>query len=145
MQQIYDILVIGGGPGGYVSAIKAAQLGAKVALIEKHKVGGICLNYGCIPTKAFLKSAKVWDLCKNASKFGLNNIGEISFDWKSILQRKDKIVQNLTNGIAFLLKKNKLIDFYSGVAEVVNAYQVVVDNQILNTKKLIIATGSHAF
>ncbi|MDV3182262.1 MAG: dihydrolipoyl dehydrogenase [Candidatus Phytoplasma australasiaticum] len=145
MQQIYDILVIGGGPGGYVSAIKAAQLGAKVALIEKHKVGGICLNYGCIPTKAFLKSAKVWDLCKNASKFGLNNIGEISFDWKSILQRKDKIVQNLTNGIAFLLKKNKLIDFYSGVAEVVNAYQVVVDNQILHTKKLIIATGSHAF
>ncbi|MDO8059311.1 dihydrolipoyl dehydrogenase ['Crotalaria aegyptiaca' phytoplasma] len=145
MQKIYDILVIGGGPGGYVAAIKAAQLGAKVALIEKHKIGGICLNYGCIPTKAFLKSAKVWDLCKNASQFGLNNIENISFDWKSILQRKDKIVKTLTNGIAFLLKKNKSIDFYFGSAEVVNAYQIVVNNQILKTKKLIIATGSHAF
>ncbi|MDO7983606.1 MAG: dihydrolipoyl dehydrogenase [Pigeon pea little leaf phytoplasma] len=145
MQQIYDILVIGGGPGGYVSAIKAAQLGAKVALIEKHKVGGICLNYGCIPTKAFLKSAKVWDLCKNASKFGLNNIEHISFDWKSVLKRKDKIVKTLTNGIASLLKKNKLIDFYFGSAEVLNAYQVVVNDQVLQTKKLIIATGSHAF
>lgn len=97
----YDILIIGGGPGGYTSAIKAAQLGAKVCLIEKHKVGGICLNYGCIPTKAFLKSAKVFDIAKNIDQFGINKIDNISFDWISVLNRKNKIVQQLYNGILF--------------------------------------------
>lgn len=140
----YDILIIGGGPGGYVSAIKAAHLGAKVALIEKHKVGGICLNYGCIPTKAFLKSAKVFDIVKNIDNYGINKINDISFDWLSILNRKDKIVKQLYNGILFLLKKNK-IDLYNSFAEVLTPNLVQVGDKRLETKKLIIATGSSAF
>jgi dihydrolipoamide dehydrogenase len=141
----YDILIIGGGPGGYVSAIKASQLGAKVALIEGHKIGGVCLNYGCIPTKSYLKSAKVFDFLKNASHYGLSTIPEnYTFDWKQILLRKNKIVQQLTNGISFLLKKNK-IDVYNNYAEALNPNQVKVGEQILNTSKLIIATGSSPF
>ncbi|WP_238055070.1 dihydrolipoyl dehydrogenase [Candidatus Phytoplasma ziziphi] len=139
----YDILIIGGGPGGYVSAIKAAQLGAKVALIEKHKVGGICLNYGCIPTKAFLKSAKVFDIAKNIDQFGINKIDNISFDWLSVLNRKNKIVKQLYNGILFLLKKNK-IDFYNSSAEVLTPNLLQVGEIKLETDKLIIATGSSA-
>ncbi|MGM1458832.1 MAG: FAD-dependent oxidoreductase, partial [Columbia Basin potato purple top phytoplasma] len=126
----YDILIIGGGPGGYVSAIKAAHLGAKVALIEKHKVGGICLNYGCIPTKAFLKSAKVFDIVKNIDNYGINKINDISFDWLSILNRKDKIVKQLYNGILFLLKKNK-IDLYNSFAEVLTPNLVQVGDKRL--------------
>jgi len=101
----YDILVIGGGPGGYVAAIKASQLGAKVALIEDHKIGGMCLNYGCIPTKAYLKSAKIFHFLNNASDFGINASVNINFNWISILERKNKIVKKLTNGVHHLLKK----------------------------------------
>ncbi|WP_323847533.1 MAG: dihydrolipoyl dehydrogenase [Phytoplasma sp.] len=140
----YDILIIGGGPGGYVSAIRAAQLGAKVALIEKHKVGGICLNYGCIPTKAYLKSAKMFDLAQNIEQFGLKKNSDIVFDWLSILNRKNKIVQKLFNGINVLLKKNK-IDLYKSFAEVLTPNIVQVGEITLETEKLIIATGSSAF
>ncbi|KXT29369.1 dihydrolipoyl dehydrogenase [Candidatus Phytoplasma oryzae] len=140
----YDILIVGGGPGGYVAAIKAAQLGAKVALIEKHKIGGICLNYGCIPTKTYLKSAKVYSLIKNASNFGLSNSSSANiFDWKLILSRKDKVVKQLTAGVHSLLKKNK-VDIYYSYAEVLTPHQVKVENKILNCKKMIIATGSKA-
>ncbi|WP_341266413.1 dihydrolipoyl dehydrogenase [Candidatus Phytoplasma fraxini] len=140
----YDIVIIGGGPGGYVSAIKAAQLGAKVALVEKHKIGGICLNYGCIPTKAYLKSAKMFDLAQHIEQFGLQKNNNITFDWLSILNRKNKIVQKLYNGINFLLKKNK-IDLYNSFAEVLNPNIVKVGDIELETEKLIIATGSSAF
>ncbi|KND62672.1 dihydrolipoyl dehydrogenase [Candidatus Phytoplasma phoenicium] len=140
----YDILIIGGGPGGYVAAIKASQLGAKVALVEEHKIGGICLNYGCIPTKAFLKSAKLFDFLQKIKTFGLNFEGPATFNWDAILARKNKIVKQLTNGISLLLKKNK-IDVYDGTAEVFTPQQVKVGEQVLTTKKLIIATGSNAF
>ncbi|PQP79842.1 dihydrolipoyl dehydrogenase [Candidatus Phytoplasma phoenicium] len=139
----YDILIIGGGPGGYVAAIKASQLGAKVALVEEHKIGGICLNYGCIPTKAFLKSAKIFDFLQKIQSFGLNFEGKANFNWTDILTRKNKIVQQLTNGIGLLLKKNK-IDVYDGTAEVLTPQQVQVGEEVLTTKKLIIATGSSA-
>ncbi|WCA22594.1 dihydrolipoyl dehydrogenase [Candidatus Phytoplasma oryzae] len=140
----YDILVIGGGPGGYVSAIKAAQLGAKVALIEKHKIGGVCLNYGCIPTKSYLKSAKVYGFLKNAEIFGLkNNSDDFTFDWMSILSRKNKIVHKLTSGIAFLLKKNKIDIFYDD-AKVLSSNKVQIGDKVLTSDNIIIATGSTA-
>ncbi|MDV3205314.1 MAG: dihydrolipoyl dehydrogenase [Weeping tea tree witches'-broom phytoplasma] len=140
----YDILIIGGGPGGYVAAIKASQLGAQVALVEDHKLGGICLNYGCIPTKAYLKSAKIFGFLKEANNFGISCSGDIRFNWLSVLQRKNKIVQQLTNGVGFLLKKNN-VDVYYGFAKVLTSKQVQVGDKFLETRKLIIATGSSAF
>lgn len=139
----YDIVVLGAGPGGYVAAIKAAQLGAKVAIIEKETVGGICLNHGCIPTKTYLKSAKVYDTMKDAASFGVTTTGEISFDWAKILQRKNNVVKQLTGGVAFLLKKNK-VDVYNGYGEVISPSEVKVGEETLKTKNLIIATGSSA-
>ena len=87
----YDVLVLGGGPGGYVAAIKAAQLGGKVALIEKEVVGGICLNHGCIPTKTLLKNAKVYKTIKHASEYGVVLGSDVSFDWSLMLKRKDSV------------------------------------------------------
>ncbi len=143
MAKSYDIIVVGGGPGGYVAAIKAAQLGAKTALIEKEVVGGICLNHGCIPTKTFLKSAKVYKTLQHASDYGVTNSGAVGFDWSKILSRKDGVVKQLTNGVAFLLKKNG-VDVYNGFGEVKSANEVVVNNETLTTKNVIIATGATA-
>jgi len=139
---MYDVIIIGGGPGGYVAAIKGAQLGLKVALIEKETVGGICLNHGCIPTKTYLNSAKVYKTAKQSSDFGINIEG-VSFDWGKILQRKNAVVKQLTQGVAFLLKKNK-VDVYNGLAEVLSKNKISVNDQILETKNLIIGTGASA-
>ncbi len=98
-----DVVIIGGGVGGYVAAIKGAQLGLKVALIEKDKIGGICLNHGCIPTKSLASSAQIWEYIKNASQYGLS-ADNISFDFNKIIERKDKIVNRLTLGVKYLLK-----------------------------------------
>ena len=138
---MYDILIIGAGPGGYVAAIKAAQLGAKVAIIEKENVGGVCLNHGCIPTKTYLKSAKTYKEVLNSQEFGINVSGETTFDWQKILKRKNDIVKQLTNGVSFLLKKNK-IDVFNGFADVLSSSKVKVNDQILETKKLVLATGA---
>lgn len=142
MSKTYDIVVVGGGPGGYVAAIKAAQYGASVALVEKEVVGGICLNHGCIPTKTYLKSAKVFNTVTKSSDFGVTTTGA-SFDWSKIVKRKDGVVKQLTNGIGFLLKKNG-VDVFNGFGEVKSANEVVVDGQSLKTKNVIIATGSSA-
>lgn len=140
----YDIIVLGGGPGGYVAAIKAAQLKKKVAVIEKEVLGGICLNHGCIPTKAMLKSAKTYDLFKNAKEYGIVvDSSLVSFDLNDIITRKDGIVKRLTGGVQMLLKKNG-VDVYNGYGEVVSATQIKVNNETLNTKNLIIATGGTA-
>src|SRR5690606_6700756 len=96
MAKSYDIIVVGGGPGGYVAAIKAAQLGAKTALVEKEVVGGICLNHGCIPTKTFLKSAKVYKTLQHSTDYGVTASGSIGFDWSKIVSRKDGVVKQLT-------------------------------------------------
>lgn len=140
----YDMIVLGGGPGGYVAAIKAAQLNKKVAVIEKEVVGGICLNHGCIPTKAMLKSAKTYDLFKNAKQYGITlDPSLVSFNLDEIITRKDGIVKRLTGGVAMLLKKNG-VDVYNGYGEVVNKNEIVVNGETLKTKNLIIATGGTA-
>lgn len=143
MSKEYEIIIVGGGPGGYVAAIKAAQYGAKVALVEKEVVGGICLNHGCIPTKTFLKSAKVFNTVKKSMDYGVSTSGEVGFDWSKIVSRKDGVVKQLTNGVAFLLKKNG-VDVYNGFGDIKSANEVVVNGESLKTKNVIIATGSSA-
>ena len=103
----FDVVVIGGGPGGYVAAIRASQLGKKVALVEKDKLGGICLNWGCIPTKALLKNADVLNLIKKASSYGID-IDNYSINWPKVIKRSRNISTRLSKGIEFLMKKNKV-------------------------------------
>jgi len=140
---MYDIAIIGGGPGGYVAAIKAAQLGNKVVLIEKDRVGGVCLNYGCIPTKTLLHSAKLYDNMLNSYDYGIliEDKSSIKIDWSKMLQRKDSVVNKLVGGVEGLLKKNG-IDVIYGVAESVNKSSLIVDNKKFEYKNLVIATGS---
>ncbi|MBU1020748.1 MAG: dihydrolipoyl dehydrogenase [Firmicutes bacterium] len=141
----YDIIILGGGPGGYVAAIKAGQSGKKVAVIEKDNIGGVCLNWGCIPTKAMLKTAKVYKQFLNAEKYGLNiPIKDINIDLKLIKERKDKIVLRLTNGVKGLLK-NAGVTVINGFGTVVDKNTIKVNNQVLHTTNLILATGAHPF
>src|SRR5665811_210088 len=101
----FDLVVIGAGPGGYVAAIRAAQLGMKTAIVERDKLGGICLNWGCIPTKALLRTSEVYHLMQNAESFGLRaeNIG---FDLTKVIERSRKVAEKLSSGVAYLMKKN---------------------------------------
>src|SRR5690606_18693150 len=111
----YDIIVIGSGPGGYVTAIRAAQLGFKTAIIEKESLGGICLNWGCIPTKALLKFAHVFKYLQKAEDYGLNKVEKPGFDFSKVIQRSRGDATKMSGGIAFLIKKNK-IDVIMGTA-----------------------------
>jgi dihydrolipoamide dehydrogenase len=139
----FDILIIGGGPGGYVAAIKGAQLGAKVGLIEKEAIGGVCLNWGCIPTKAMLKSAKVYKMMKNSESYGITitDSSTIKANLPMIVKRKDDVVKKLTGGVKTLLKKNG-VTVFDGFAEVMSPKSVKVNDQLLSTKHLILATGA---
>jgi len=140
----YDVILLGAGPGGYVAAIKAAQLKLKVAVIEKEVVGGICLNHGCIPTKTILKSAKTYELFKHADKYGIKvDFKDIEIDLDKIIERKDNVVKKLTTGVAMLLKKNG-VDVYYGYGEVLNKNEIKVKDETLKCKNLIIATGGTA-
>ena len=103
-EQHYQLLVIGAGPGGYVAALKAAQMGARTAVVEKHHLGGTCLNYGCIPSKALLSSAEMLHSVQHADKWGVNVGGDVGFDWHAITHHKDKIIRQLRGGIASLFK-----------------------------------------
>jgi len=114
MASVYDMIVIGAGPGGYVAAIRGAQLGLKVAIIEREHMGGICLNWGCIPTKAMLRSSEVFHLMHRASEFGLS-AENISYDLQAVVKRSRGIAAQLNAGIGHLLKKNK-IDAIMGTA-----------------------------
>ncbi len=144
MSEKFDVVVIGGGPGGYVAAIRASQLGFKTALIEKDRVGGICLNWGCIPTKALLKSAELYNLMKRADEFGLK-IGDLGFDFKKIIQRSRQVAERLTRGVEFLLKKNNVTKI-SGEGFILNRNVVGVkgdkNEMEIETKNIIIATGA---
>src|SRR5882672_6712628 len=106
----FDIIIIGGGPGGYVAAIRAAQLGMKTAVVEREHMGGICLNWGCIPTKALLRTSEVYSLIKHADSFGLS-VKDVSYDPKKIVERSRKIANQLSNGVKGLMKKNKITVF----------------------------------
>ena len=125
MSQPYDILIIGGGPGGYVAAIRAAQLGFKTAVVEREHLGGICLNWGCIPTKALLRSAEVLHYAEHASAYGLKLDGTITPDPAAVVARSRKVSQQLNGGVAFLMKKNK-IDVIWGEAVIAKPGEVKV-------------------
>ncbi|SHJ67460.1 dihydrolipoamide dehydrogenase [Anaerobranca californiensis DSM 14826] len=142
---MYDLVVIGGGPGGYVAAIKGAHLGLKVALIEATRLGGTCLNRGCIPTKALYRSSYVGKILKNAESFGFDVQG-FSVNYLKIKERKDIIVENLVKGIETLIKGNK-IDYYHGKGQVIDKNTVLIEElgQEIKGEKLLIATGSKPF
>ena len=144
----YDIIVIGSGPGGYVTAIRAAQLGFKTAIIEKENLGGICLNWGCIPTKALLKSAHVFNYLKHAEDYGLNKVENPGFDFTKVIQRSRGVASKMSSGIAFLMRKNK-IDVIMGTATVKAGKKVsVTDSEGVvkdyEGKNIIIATGARS-
>src|SRR3954470_13981916 len=113
----YDIIVIGTGPGGYVAAIRAAQLGFKTAVVEKENLGGICLNWGCIPTKALLKSAQVFEYLNHASEYGISVSGAKA-DFSAIIKRSRDVADGMSKGIQFLFKKNK-IEVINGTASLI--------------------------
>ena len=142
----YDIIVIGSGPGGYVTAIRAAQLGFKTAIIEKENLGGICLNWGCIPTKALLKSAQVFKYINHAEDFGLNKV-EVSFDFPNVVQRSRSVAEKMSKGVEFLMKKNK-IDVIFGTAKVKPGKKVAVEKDGAVTEyaaeHIVLATGARS-
>ncbi|MBO6797831.1 dihydrolipoyl dehydrogenase [Maricaulis sp.] len=141
----YDVIVIGGGPGGYVAAIRAAQLGMKVAVVEREHLGGICLNWGCIPTKALLRTSEVYHLMQHASDFGLK-AEKISYDIEAIVKRSRGVANRLSSGIGMLLKKNK-VDVIEGEAKLSKggvAPNVVVAGKSYSAKHVILATGARA-
>src|SRR5438067_7887391 len=105
--QNFDLIVVGGGPGGYVAAIRAAQLGMETAVVEREHLGGICLNWGCIPTKALLRSSEINHLLHNLDQFGFS-AKDIAYDAKKVVERSRKVAKQLSNGVAFLMKKNKI-------------------------------------
>ncbi len=144
----YDIIVIGSGPGGYVTAIRAAQLGFKTAIIEKESLGGICLNWGCIPTKALLKSAHVFKYLQKAEDYGLNKVENPGFDFSKVIQRSRGVAQKMSGGIAFLMKKNK-IDVIMGTAKIQKGKKVSVTDKDgkateYSAEHIVIATGARS-
>lgn len=137
----YDIIVIGSGPGGYVAAIRSAQLGKKTAIVEKADLGGVCLNWGCIPTKALLKSAQVFSYCKNAAHYGVAVEGEVKPDFEKIVARSRTVAETMSKGVAFLMKKNN-IDVINGFGKLAGEGKVDVDGTIYEADSIILATGA---
>ena len=143
---MYDLVVIGAGPGGYVAAIRAAQLGMKTAIVEKDSVGGTCLNYGCIPTKALYKDAQVINYMKHADLYGIDLEGSFRPNMDKVQKEKGKVVKTLVGGVEFLLKANK-VDLLKGKAKICSAGKVEVTDakggvKSVDTKKILIASGS---
>ncbi|MFM6942885.1 MAG: FAD-dependent oxidoreductase, partial [Aquirufa sp.] len=116
MAQQYDLIVVGSGPGGYVAAIRASQLGLKCAIVEKESLGGICLNWGCIPTKALLKSAQVFEYIKHAADYGITVKGAEA-DFSAVISRSRGVADSMSKGVQFLMKKNK-IDVIMGFGKI---------------------------
>ena len=142
----YDIIVLGSGPGGYVTAIRASQLGFKTAIIEKESLGGVCLNWGCIPTKALLKSAQVFDYINHSEDFGIKVDG-VQSDFPAVIKRSRDVADGMSNGIAYLMKKNK-IDVIEGFGKLKKENVVSVTSDAKTTdytaKHIIIATGARS-
>tara|TARA_B100000242_G_scaffold218655_1_gene159865 strand:+ start:626 stop:2029 length:1404 start_codon:yes stop_codon:yes gene_type:complete len=146
-EKSFDVVIIGGGPGGYVAAIRAAQLKMKVALVEANHLGGICLNWGCIPTKALLRSAEIYHYAKHADQFGLKVSG-LEFDTQKIVERSRGVAKQLSGGIGHLLKKNK-VTVFDGYGQLKGKGKVAVEKdgkviENLSGKHIIIATGARA-
>ena len=146
MSKKYDLVVLGSGPGGYVTAIRASQLGLKTAIIEKESLGGVCLNWGCIPTKALLKSAQVFEYLKKAETYGLK-IKDFDKDFDSVVKRSRSVADGMSKGVNFLMKKNKI--------DVINGYGKILPNKIISVENdgktenyeadnIIIATGGRS-
>ncbi|MGH6982441.1 MAG: FAD-dependent oxidoreductase, partial [Stellaceae bacterium] len=143
----FDIIVLGGGPGGYVAAIRAAQLGMKTAVIEREHLGGICLNWGCIPTKALLRTSEVLHLMQNAAAFGLS-AKEISFDAKKVVERSRKVAKQLSDGVGFLMRKHK-ITVIDGQGALIGPRKLAATKNgkavgEYQAKNVILATGARA-
>ncbi len=144
----YDLVVIGSGPGGYVGAIRASQLGLKVAVVEKAELGGICLNWGCIPTKSLLKSASVFEYIKHAESYGIKIEGESKADFDAMVKRSREVADGMSKGIQFLLKKNK-IDVINGFGKLVDNKTVEVSKEdgskeSVSAKHIMLATGARS-
>lgn len=139
----YKLVIIGSGPAGYVAAIRAGQTGIKTVLIEKEKLGGMCLNWGCIPSKALLESAKLFRKLKKAKEFGIDGLNheDLSFNWPESVQRAAKITERLQKGIAGLLKKNA-VDTITGEATIIDKHRVEVNGKKISAEYIFIATGS---
>lgn len=142
----FDVVVVGAGPGGYVAAIRAAQLGLKTAIVEREHMGGICLNWGCIPTKAMLRSSEVFHLMHRAKEFGLG-AEKISFDLNAVVSRSRGVAKQLNQGVGFLMKKNK-VQVFMGTATLTDPNTVSVktnkETQKLTARNVILATGARA-
>ncbi|MBS1743890.1 MAG: dihydrolipoyl dehydrogenase [Bacteroidetes bacterium] len=143
----YDVIVLGSGPGGYPAAIRASQLGKKVAIVERESLGGICLNWGCIPTKALLKSASVFEYAKHAADYGIN-VSAPTANFDGVIKRSRGVADKMSKGVQFLMKKNK-IDVIMGNGKLVAANKLEVTaadgtKQVLEAKHIIIATGGRA-
>ena len=140
----FDLAILGGGPGGYVAAIRGAQLGLKTCVIDQDKLGGICLNWGCIPTKALLKNAEVYHYIKNADTYGIN-VGKVSVDFKKNIKRSRDVSNRLSKGIEFLIKKNK-ITHIQGTGKLTSKTSLEVKNkqktETIEADKIILATGA---
>ena len=138
----YDLVVIGGGPAGYVGAIRAAQLGTKVAGVEKERAGGTCLNWGCIPTKSLLRNAELYHLLQHrAAEFGFA-FQNLSFDWKKIISRSRSVADKLAGGVEFLFRKNK-VDYLRGEASVASPGKVTFRTQEGNEETIEASTDCH--
>ncbi|HOY31593.1 MAG TPA: dihydrolipoyl dehydrogenase [Bacteroidales bacterium] len=144
----FDIIIIGSGPGGYVAGIRASQLGFSVAMVEQAEVGGICLNWGCIPTKALLKSAQVYNYAKHAAEYGITLTGDVAFDFQTIVRRSRDVAENMSKGVQFLFRKNK-IEVIKGHGKILPGGKVEVTGgegqiSVYEARHIILATGSRA-
>ena len=146
MADPFDVIVVGGGPGGYVCAIRAAQLGLKTAVVERDRLGGICLNWGCIPTKALLRSSEIWHLMHRLNEFGFS-ADNLKFDLAKIVERSRKVAQQLSNGVAFLMKKHK-ITVIAGEARLTGKGTLSVakdgKSEAYSARNIVLATGARA-
>ena len=143
----FDLIVVGSGPGGYVAAIRAAQLKLKVAIIEREALGGICLNWGCIPTKALLKSAQVFEYLKHADEYGIS-VGNVQANFEKIIGRSRSVANGMSKGIQFLMGKNKITTIM-GTAKLTAANKIsVTDSEGKNTdytaNHIVLATGARS-
>ncbi|HWF63976.1 MAG TPA: FAD-dependent oxidoreductase, partial [Rhizomicrobium sp.] len=142
----FDVIVVGGGPGGYICAIRAAQLGLKTAVVERERLGGICLNWGCIPTKALLRSSEIWHLMHRLPEFGFS-AENFKFDIKKIVERSRKVAEQLSNGVGFLMKKHKITVIY-GEAKLAGKGKLSVTKDgksaDYTAKNIVLATGARA-